>query len=103
MLLVLWDTWILLEVEFRYRDPQLKGGGNLSYEYLTWDQHLQILTNKHSFYCKQLWFDRRINQINHYAAELLRTIFHLFEAGIANAISSSKWRKMIIFMKKKRH
>ena len=27
---------------------------------------------------------------NPYAAELLRTIFHSFEAGIANAISSFK-------------
>ena len=32
---------------------------------------------------------------NPYAAEILRTIFHSFEAGIANAISSSKWRKNI--------
>ena len=34
------------------------------------------------------------------AAELFRTIFHSFEAGIANAISSSKWRKVMIFMSK---
>ena len=38
--------------------------------------------------------------INTFADTLFQTIFHLFEAGIANAISSSKWRKIIIFMKK---
>ena len=38
--------------------------------------------------------------INPCGAELFRTIFHSFEAGIANAIPGSKWRKMIIFMKK---
>ena len=39
-------------------------------------------------------------KLNPYAAELFRTIFHLFEAGIVNAISSSKRRKIIIFMQK---
>ena len=37
---------------------------------------------------------------NPYAAELFWTIFHSFEAGIANAISSSKWRKIITFVQK---
>ena len=40
--------------------------------------------------------------INCCVAELFLTIFHSFEqveAGIANAISGSKWRKLIIFMK----
>ena len=32
-------------------------------------------------------------------AELFVSIFHSFEAGIANAISSFKWRKIYIFMK----
>ena len=31
--------------------------------------------------------------VNPYPAEFFRTIFHSFEAGIANAISSSKWQK----------
>ena len=31
-------------------------------------------------------------KFNPYAAELPQAIFHSFEAGIANAISSSKWR-----------
>ena len=35
-----------------------------------------------------------------YAAKLFLNIFHSFEAGIANAISSSKWRKIIILIRK---
>ena len=35
----------------------------------------------------------------HCAVELFASIFHSFEAGIADAISSSKWRKIFIFMK----
>ena len=38
--------------------------------------------------------------IDPYAGEFFRTIFNSFEAGIANAISSSIWRKIIIFMQK---
>ena len=38
---------------------------------------------------------RKFNDIS----ELLTSIFHSFEAGIANAISSFKWRKIFIFMK----
>ena len=34
---------------------------------------------------------------------LFVSIFHSFEAGIANAISSFKWRKIFIFMKKNRN
>ena len=34
-------------------------------------------------------------------AELLQIIFHSFKAGIANAISSFKWRKIFIFVKNK--
>ena len=33
-------------------------------------------------------------KLNPYAAEFFQTIFNSFEAGIANAISSSKWRKI---------
>ena len=33
--------------------------------------------------------------------DFFRTIFHLFEAGIANAISSSKWRKLSIIYEQK--
>ena len=39
--------------------------------------------------------------INHCPAELFQSIFHSFKAGIANAISSFKWRKKILFMKNK--
>ena len=35
------------------------------------------------------------------AAELFQIIFHSFKAGIANAISSFKWRKIWLFMKNK--
>ena len=41
-----------------------------------------------------------ISLFNPNAAELFRTIFHSFEAGIANAISSSKWQEIIQIMKK---
>ena len=34
------------------------------------------------------------------AADFFQIIFHSFEAVIANAIFSSKWRKIIIFMNK---
>ena len=37
--------------------------------------------------------------INPSAAELFASIFHLFEAGIADAISSFKWRKIFIYEK----
>ena len=36
-------------------------------------------------------------------AELFVFISHSFEAGIANAISSFKWRKIFLFMKNRRH
>ena len=39
-------------------------------------------------------------KFNHYPDDFFKTIFHSFEAGIANAISSYKWRKRIIFKKK---
>ena len=67
------------EVVARYRDPQLQMGENYAY-----------------------WFNSRpfanfdVEAYN--AAALIRTIFPSFAAGIANAISSSKWRKIIIFM-----
>ena len=35
----------------------------------------------------------------HQPAELFVYFFHSFEAGIANAISSFKWRKLLLFMK----
>ena len=38
-------------------------------------------------------------EINPCAAELLQLYFSSFEAGIANAISSFKWRKILLFMK----
>ena len=39
--------------------------------------------------------------INTYAAEVFQTSFHSVKAGIAHAISSPKWRKILItFMKK---
>ena len=44
-------------------------------------------------------FSFKCPRFNPCAVELFSTIFHSFEAGIANAISSSKWRKIIIFMK----
>ena len=37
--------------------------------------------------------------VNPSAPEVLVSIFHSFEAGIANAISSFKWRKIFLFMK----
>ena len=37
--------------------------------------------------------------INPCPAELLQLYFSSFEAGIANAISSSKWWKMLLFLK----
>ena len=40
------------------------------------------------------------NCLHPYAAELFRTIFHSFAAGIAYPIFSFKWRKIIIFMQK---
>ena len=39
------------------------------------------------------------NNINTCPAELLQLYFSSFEAGIANAISSFKWRKILPFMK----
>ena len=39
--------------------------------------------------------------INPCPAELFQIIFHSFKAGIANAISSFKWRKTVLFMKNK--
>ena len=38
--------------------------------------------------------------VNPYAADLFWTIFHSIEAGIANPISSSKWREMFVIMQK---
>ena len=38
-------------------------------------------------------------RINPCPAELLELYFSSFEAGIANAISSFKWRKILLFMK----
>ena len=38
--------------------------------------------------------------VNPCPAELLQLYFSSFEAGIANAISSFKWRKILLFMKK---
>ena len=35
-----------------------------------------------------------------FADELFVSIFHSFEAGIANAISSFKWLKIFFFVKK---
>ena len=37
--------------------------------------------------------------INPCPAELLQLYFSSFEAGIANAISSFKWQKILLFMK----
>ena len=42
----------------------------------------------------------RGNIINPDAADIFRTISYSFEARIANAISSSKWRKIFMFMNK---
>ena len=39
--------------------------------------------------------------LNPCPAELFQIIFHSFEAGIANAISSFNWRKIVLFMKNK--
>ena len=39
--------------------------------------------------------------LNPCPAELFQIIFHSFKAGIANAISSFKWRKIFLFMKNK--
>ena len=38
---------------------------------------------------------RSKQEINPFAAELFVSIFHSFEAGIANAISSFKWWKIV--------
>ena len=40
-------------------------------------------------------------QVNPCPAELFQIIFRSFNAGIANAISSFKWRKILLFMKNK--
>ena len=40
-----------------------------------------------------------IFNLNPYAAELFRTIFHLFETGIAIANSSFKCQKICLFIK----
>ena len=37
--------------------------------------------------------------VNPYAAEMFVSIFHLFEAGIADAISSFEWQKIFICRK----
>ena len=46
---------------------------------------------------KSQWYYPLI--LNPCPAELLQLYFSSFEAGIANAISSFKWRKILIFMK----
>ena len=46
------------------------------------------------------WLCDQVTSFNPYTAELFRIIFHSFEAGIADAISSSKWRKKNIIMQK---
>ena len=45
--------------------------------------------------------DKTFNLLNPAPAELFQIIFLSFKAGIANAISSFKWRKIFIFMKNK--
>ena len=49
------------------------------------------------------WNDKLVSyvwaNINPCPAELLQLYFSSFEAGIANAISSFKWRKILLFMK----
>ena len=50
------------------------------------------------FYCV---IPRHIADFNPCPAQLFQIIFHSFKAGIANAISSFKWRKIFIFMKNK--
>ena len=49
------------------------------------------------FYSKIPEYSQNINNLYH--ADFFQTIFHSFQAGIANAISSSKSRKIVIFMK----
>ena len=41
-----------------------------------------------------------LNSANQYTAELFASIFLSFEPGIANAISSFKWRKIYILYEK---
>ena len=73
--------------------------------YLTWDQNFQILMLKQSFHSQYQWFGRKKNdvisriRVNPCSAELFQLYFSSFEAGIANAISSFKWRKILLFMK----
>ena len=45
------------------------------------------------------WFNQQLDPINPCPAELLQLYFSTFEAGIANAISSFKWRKILLLMK----
>ena len=42
-----------------------------------------------------------LNSLNSCRAELFQLYFSIFEAGIANAISSFKWQKIWLFMKNK--
>ena len=54
----------------------------------------------HSKWIKQ---HSSFESVNPTAAGFFQTIFHSFEAGIANAISSFKWRKIFLFMKNRHH
>ena len=50
--------------------------------------------------CVHTWCGPYTSTLN-LGAALSASIFHSFEAGIANAISSFKWRKRVIFINKK--
>ena len=69
-----------LDVVSRYRDPQLQVGENYWY----W------------FSLRSILLSMQIVMFNPCPAELLQLYFSSFEAGIANAISSFKWRKINI-------
>ena len=62
-------------------------------------KHFRILVFEQSFHSQNQSFYVQIKPINPCPAELLQLYFSSFEAGIADAISSFKWRKILLFMK----